>query len=204
MSHSPDVVVITGDWMTRTDYDLSPYTKCLEALRGHPLCFGSFGNHDGKYWNPHRKVSAAQALELQLKELGIRFLVNDSQVVRVQDSDLRIVGLGDLWKHETWPERCMSSMEAKDMPTLLLSHNPDSKSEVRNYGWDVMFSGHTHGGQLKIPIVNWRPILPVEDKSMVEGIYAWENRHIHITRGVGCLHGMRINCPPEVSLVDLS
>ena len=59
-----------------------------------------------------------------------------------------------------------------------------------------------HGGQLRLPIIG-TPFAPVRDKRFVEGLHRWEERWIHITRGVGNLHGVRINCPPEVSLLTL-
>ena len=62
-----------------------------------------------------------------------------------------------------------------------------------------MLCGHTHGGQFKIPFLNWTPFAPVQDHSMVEGLHSWKKRQIHITRGVGNLWGVRLNCRPEVS-----
>lgn len=202
LSHAPDLVFLTGDFVTGRSFDFTAYPEHVAALKSHPLCFAVMGNHDGKYHRGH-SLSAAMLIERKLNEVGVRTLFNRAVEVTVKDTDLRIAGLGDLWHDEVRPAECLKRAGEKDRPTLLLAHNPDTKMDVGGYAWDVMFSGHTHGGQLVIPILNWRPFLPVDDKSMVEGIYPWEGRHIHITRGVGCLHGMRINCPPEISLVDL-
>jgi hypothetical protein len=62
--------------------------------------------------------------------------------------------------------------------------------------------GHTHGGQIVLPLIG-APWAPVRDKRFIAGLYSWENRWIHITRGVGNVHGGRFNCPPEVSLLTL-
>lgn len=203
LSHSPDLVFLTGDFITGPGFDFSDYPKYLQALKGHPACFASLGNHDLPYRDPGRSPSLAAKLEEILEGVGAKLLFNEAVEMKVRGSDLRISGLGDLWSREVWPDRCLKPAASKDMTTLLLAHNPDTKTDVLDYQWDVMFSGHTHGGQLVVPILGWRPFLPVRDTSMVEGIYPWNGRHIHITRGVGCLHGMRINCPPEISLIDL-
>ena len=67
-----------------------------------------------------------------------------------------------------------------------------------------MLCGHTHGGQLKIPFINLTPFAPVRDQSIVEGLHDWKQRQIYITRGVGNIWGVRLNCRPEVSLLELS
>ena len=86
----------------------------------------------------------------------------------------------------------------------ILVGDPDCKEDLSGYEWDLMLCGHTHGGQLIVPILGQRPFAPVRDKRFVEGLHKWESRQIHITRGVGNLHGMRFNCRPEVSILKLT
>jgi predicted MPP superfamily phosphohydrolase len=85
---------------------------------------------------------------------------------------------------------------------ILLSHNPDTKEFLKFHPWDLLLCGHTHGGQVVLPGLG-APWTPVRDKRFIAGMYSWDNRWIHITRGVGNVHGLRFNCPPEVSLVTL-
>jgi predicted MPP superfamily phosphohydrolase len=69
-------------------------------------------------------------------------------------------------------------------------------------GYDLQLSGHTHGGQARIPGVNpgW---IPVEDKRFVAGRYQWEGRQLFITRGIGSPKHVRMFCRPEVSILDV-
>lgn len=201
MGESPDLVVLTGDYVTSEEDTVTGYAEALSALKGHPHCFASFGNHDGRY-SPLGSV--ARQLEAEMEKVGVQSLVNRAVEIEIKGQSLRVVGLGDIWRNETRPDRCLSQRGAQGPRTLLLSHNPDSKTDVQAYEWDVMFSGHTHGGQIRVPIVNWAPYVPTQDRSMVAGIYRWDGRHIHITRGVGNLYGIRLFCAPEVSLVDLT
>ena len=85
----------------------------------------------------------------------------------------------------------------------MLSHNPDSKSEIEEARWDLLLSGHTHGGQLVVPITGERPFAPVRDKRYIAGMIPWQDRMVHVTTGVGTIMGMRFNCPPEVVVIDL-
>jgi predicted MPP superfamily phosphohydrolase len=65
-----------------------------------------------------------------------------------------------------------------------------------------MLCGHTHGGQCQIPFVG-APFAPIQDLRFLEGLQPWNDRWIHVTRGVGNLHGLRFNCRPEVNLLNL-
>jgi predicted MPP superfamily phosphohydrolase len=89
-----------------------------------------------------------------------------------------------------------------DTLRILLNHNPDAKDLVRSYEWDLMLCGHTHGGQVCLPFIG-APFAPVRDKRYLHGLYAWNKRWLHISSGVGNLHGIRFNCRPEVSLLTV-
>ena len=65
-----------------------------------------------------------------------------------------------------------------------------------------MLSGHTHGGQVVMPITGANPA-PVSDRRYVEGLKPWRDRWIHVSRGVGSIKGVRFNCRPEVTLLRL-
>ena len=88
------------------------------------------------------------------------------------------------------------------MLTIMLSHNPDAKTALRDVPWDLMLCGHTHGGQITLPLLG-SPLAPIADKRFSEGLHTWDKRWIYVTRGVGSLLGMRFNCPPEVSILEL-
>jgi predicted MPP superfamily phosphohydrolase len=205
LSHRPDLICITGDFCTTGISDFGLYTKILSKLSTKAPTFASLGNHDGGSWvqsrGGYRDTTEVQRL---LKESGIRCLVNGEAEVVIKDQPLRIVGLGDLWAQELRPERALGQQRATDsIPTILLSHNPDSKDALLSYDWDLMLSGHTHGGQLRIPLVG-TPYSPVRDKRYLHGLHNHLGKWIHITKGVGNVFGVRLNCRPQVSLIDMA
>ena len=87
-------------------------------------------------------------------------------------------------------------------PIVLLNHNPDGKDAVGLYPWQLMLSGHTHGGQVIVPFLGPR-YAPVDDKRYVEGLKPWGTRQIHVSRGVGNVWSVRFRCRPEVTLLEL-
>jgi predicted MPP superfamily phosphohydrolase len=90
----------------------------------------------------------------------------------------------------------------RNNPLVLMSHNPDTKDALRSLPWDMMLSGHTHGGQLSLPLLG-EPFAPIVDKRYVRDLHRIEDRWLYITAGVGSLHTARFNCRPEISLLTL-
>ncbi|MBS1875709.1 MAG: hypothetical protein JSU00_21015 [Acidobacteria bacterium] len=113
-----------------------------------------------------------------------------------------IAGTGDLWAEEIDARKAFLNAGAA-MPCILLSHNPDSKDMLSNAPWDLMLSGHTHGGQIIAPFYG-PAFAPVADKRFVAGLHEWAGRWIYVTRGVGNLGSVRFRCRPEVTVLDLA
>jgi len=203
LSHQPDLVCLTGDFITAAiPNDANAYREILNRLPTAAPTFACLGNHDGGTWLARRGgyTDTGQVGEL-LAQSGVIPLVNASLDIEVKGHALRIVGLGDLWSGAFMPEGILSTAHS-EMPVLVLSHNPDSKERLADYAWDVMLCGHTHGGQIRIPFIG-TPFAPVRDHRYVEGLHEWNGRWIHITRGVGNVHGVRVNCRPQVSVLEL-
>jgi predicted MPP superfamily phosphohydrolase len=112
------------------------------------------------------------------------------------------VGVGDVWAGDLEPAGAFAQIRRGDIPTVLLSHNPDTKDAMADYPWHLMLSGHTHGGQVILPLYG-PPIVPVHDRRYIAGLKPWHDRQIHVTRGVGNLLGVRFACRPEVAVLDL-
>jgi predicted MPP superfamily phosphohydrolase len=203
VSLKPDVVCLTGDYIT-TKYDqFDRYAEILSALSQAAPTVASLGNHDGGAWAAwlHRGYSTTTEVRLLLNRAGIQLLHNSSHPLTVRGRTLNLAGLGDAWAGEIHPERVLAKSGGSS-PTILLSHNPDTKDRLPGYQWDLLLCGHTHGGQLLLPMFG-TPFAPVRDKRYVRGLHRWENRWLHITKGIGNLHGTRFNCRPEVSLLTL-
>ena len=113
------------------------------------------------------------------------------------------MGLTDMWSGPMAVAAAFRDGEpGQELPTLLLSHTPDSKELAGNDRWDLMLCGHTHGGQLALPLVG-TPFAPVRDHRFVRGLNPWKDRFIHTSCGVGNVLGLRFNCRPEVNVLRL-
>ncbi|MDQ8202759.1 phosphodiesterase YaeI [Pelagicoccus sp. SDUM812003] len=201
----PDIILLTGDFITDRLMDEGRYRSVLSPLAAAAPTFACIGNHDGGLWaGSTYGYSTFEKVASLLDACHIRLLFNETTTCSVGGQQLQIAGLGDLWSRDTKPELALERHRSTPGPVIVLSHNPDSKELLAPYDWDLMCCGHTHGGQLVVPFFGYRPFLPVRDKAFAEGLHVYRDRHIHITRGVGNLHGLRFNCRPEISLLRFS
>jgi hypothetical protein len=200
----PDLIFLTGDFITNdSPFDRAVYQRCLERLSRAAPCFACLGNHDGGSWTAtiggHRDSSLVRSL---LASSGVTLLHNRAQLVSVRGQRLQLVGLGDIWNDEADPGVAFAAANPR-LPTAVLAHNPDTKDLIGAYPWHVMLSGHTHGGQILVPVIGTR-FVAVKDKRFIAGLHEWNHRQVYVTRGVGSLGGIRLNCRPEVTVLELT
>jgi len=147
-------------------------------------------------------------VERILKEGGFTLLRNSAAFVtipRLGNAEFKLVGLGDLREGDFFPDRCMSPRELGEesvMPTIVLSHNPKGRELLGGYHWNLMLSGHTHGGQIKLPFFS-TPLLTSEGETMYSGFHPYEDKQVFVTRGIGYIGPGRFNCPPEINLITI-
>ena len=194
VAQQPDLILLGGDYVLfDMPLNFSAFSDVLSPLAKCAPTFACFGNHDRPVGTEKNRLIGEA-----LKSAGITVLFNQATVIATQDRQFELVGTGDLWAGQCKPP---TASEA-NLPQLVLAHNPDCKEVMRDGVWDLMLCGHTHGGQLRVPLVG-EPFAPVEDKRYVAGLNAFGERHIYTTRGVGSLYGLRLNCRPEVTMLEL-
>ena len=204
LREKPDLICVTGDFITTQYSAFDAYARLLAQLPAAAPTFACLGNHDGGTWaGEHGGYKTTVPVGEMLKQSGIEVLRNRWTSIRLQDREIKLIGLPDIWSEGVNPARAFPAPNRAD-PALriVLSHNPDTKDDFRPFQWDLLLSGHTHGGQVVLPLLG-TPFAPVKDKRFIAGLYSWENRWIHITKGVGNVHGLRLNCPPEISILTL-
>ena len=132
---------------------------------------------------------------------NINLLRNTCVKIPVGKSAIQVVGLGDLWAKDCQPHQALRQCN-KNLCTLVLSHNPESMDLLDPYTIDVMFSGHTHGGQVKL--ANLRSLFfPYEKHRFIQGLYQQANHYLHVSSGIGSHIPFRWFCPPSIELLTL-
>jgi len=204
LEQKPDLICLTGDYITWKYEHWNEYARVLARLTAVAPTFACLGNHDGGSWAVTKLgYPSANNVRKTLKQAGITLLHNTAQSVTVKGRTFNMVGVGDIWNKEFRPVDAFARIPNPNATTIVLAHNPDTKDVLVSHNWKLLLCGHTHGGQLYVPGLG-APFAPVRDKRFVKGLHKWRGRWIHITKGVGNLHGLRLNCRPEVSVLTLA
>lgn len=196
----PDLFCLTGDYTT----DGAPYLPLVQDLVSQLTSvaptFACIGNHDGTYVTPRDVLRAATVKALE--DGGATFLYNRSIVLNTPAGRIRLAGVGDLWSGFFDPASTLPE-GLERLPTVLLSHNPDSVTRFEGRSWDLMLCGHTHGGQINLPFA-YGALAPIQRKRFLEGLVSTsEGRQVYINRGLGSLGGIRFRARPEITLLTL-
>ena len=203
LAEQPEVIAVTGDFVSDYAPDPDGLVRALKRLSDAAPTFACLGNHDGGPWSKQHGGPAHPGAVMEiLKAAGIYLLNDETEKLELRGRPFLLTGVQDLWSYPI--DQARAGFHPEAMPRIVLAHNPDTKDELAQAPWDLMLSGHTHGGQIRLPFVGGRWTAPVRDDRFIEGLLPWGTRQIHISRGVGSLHGLRINCPPEVTLLELS
>ncbi len=205
ISQRPDLACITGDFITRHIPYRNEYVSILRSLSAACPCFACAGNHDGGGWvGPLGGYKDLTEIRRFLDDSNISLLFNSSKTISVNRAAIELIGLGDCWAGDAKADEAFGANDSShQICRIVLSHNPDSKELLRDYSWDLMLCGHTHGGQLSLPVLG-TPFAPVTDHRYVYGLNQWNGRLIYTTRGIGNVYGLRFNCRPEVAILNVS
>ena len=190
--------------MHRTSRAIEPGIGLLCQLRGRLGVLAVLGNHD--HWE------GAAACRAAFARGGVRLLDRDrvflgpGGITEAPTEDtICLAGLADLWEEQHDPREPLDQVP-EGMPRLLLSHNPDY-AELLPAGLrvDLMLSGHTHGGQVRLPWVGTPKIPSRYGQKYAGGLCQGPTCPVLVSRGVGMgFLPVRLGVPPEMSLITLT
>jgi hypothetical protein len=191
----PHLVALAGDLIDRNPEDLDRALDAAAELWAPLGVWAVPGNHD------RVKLSLEQWREALAGRGELRDLTNRHVLLQHGEATLCLVGVDDL--EEGTPALDLPSPASRDF-TILLAHNPDQAERTRRWSDDVdlVLSGHTHGGQVRIPGVG-----AIYRKSAIydEGIRRRPWTHVFTSRGIGTTFlPLRFNAVPEVAILELT
>jgi len=203
----PDLVVLTGDFVTdglgTQKFQAGSTWQCANILNGLTckLRYAVLGNHDFGV--------GAHLVTKALEANGIPVLRNSHVPIERAGGRIWLAGVDDPLEGHADPERAIPEQirSVPNEPVILLCHAPDYADKVlkRVAGSSVglMLSGHTHGGQVRLPFFG-AVELPLLGKKYVEGMFQLGAMQLYVNRGLGTIGlPFRLNCPPEITMLTL-
>jgi predicted MPP superfamily phosphohydrolase len=202
----PDIIVISGDMIDSRNTNVKVALELAEAMVAIAPCYYVNGNHEAR-------LSEYADLGDGLTALGVVVLEDSSVTVEHDGEIFTVVGVSDpsfkvdylTDDEESVMRQTLDELADTDGFTVLLSHRPELFELYAEYGFDLVFSGHAHGGQFRLPFIGglYAPgqgLLPEYDA----GVFASAGTNMIVSRGIGkSVVPMRINNSPEIVVVEL-
>ncbi len=143
---TPDIIVITGDLIDmRTKSYENVYRLLEEAIKVNPNIYFVSGNHEWKNGNIIKFLQ-------ELASRKIKILNNKNMTINIKDYKVNICGVDDFHTNHSDLNKATQELD-KDILTVMLSHSPDVIKKLNNNDADIILSGHTHGGQVRVPFL---------------------------------------------------
>lgn len=196
----PDIIVLTGDIIDRHHYDLH---RSLEAVKGFTKIAPTYfvdGNHE-------ISINKIQEIHEAFKKSGVHVLSNEAVDFNWHNRVISIVGISDPLSGDTTDDMLSKALHQvpKDRFTLLLAHRSEFAANYAKYGVDIVYTGHAHGGQIRVPgvgglIDHQGHIFP----DYLEGVIKTGDTQQVISRGLGnSLFPARVFNRPEIVVTVL-
>lgn len=203
----PDIIVITGDILDSYKNNMDVAYNALCQLSSIATCYFVTGNHE------LRLDKEREELKLMLEKLNITYLSNNNITLSIGDSEINLVGVEDynyfkfkdnLYHRENF-KNMLNKLFSNNKFNILLSHRPEKFNLYVEEKYDLVFSGHAHGGQWQIPFIGGI-FSPTQGffPEFYKGIHKKDNTTLVISQGLGnSSFPLRINNLRELILVTL-
>ncbi|MBA3439103.1 MAG: metallophosphoesterase [Pyrinomonadaceae bacterium] len=189
-----DLIVLTGDYTTSRRHYIEPCAEVLGELQAPDGVWAVLGNHD------HR--TDPELTTRSLTQAHINVLNNQNTLLRRGSDVLQLAGIDDWSYNRTDWKSAFDGLDPQH-PIVLLSHQPCVFDMPQTEKVALVLAGHTHGGQVCLPIVG-APVRFMNEFHYVRGLYRRGQTQLYVSRGTGVIGlPIRFGAPPEISVLQL-
>lgn len=198
----PDLVLLTGDFVTSPPFgnrsrglaDAEPCAQLLQKLQAALGLWAVMGNHDA--------AAGAYQVTAALRAAGVSVLSNAAAPIEHNGRRFWLAGVADVLQSSADLHSALHTVPS-DEAVILMAHEPDYADYVARYPVDLQLSGHSHGGQIRLPLVPPLYLPPLGTK-YYSGLYNIRELTLYTNVGLGTINvPVRLNCPPEVTLITV-
>jgi len=212
-----DVTVVTGDFLAEPQA-VAAAVESVRPVRGRLASWFVLGSND--YFEPRPLNPLRYLLPRRRRRIGVRgpwrelatalerdgwdHLRNVRTEVLIDGLPVELLGLDDA--HLGWHDLRVAPRSSPDRFGVVVAHSPDPAPELAALGYDLVIAGHTHGGQVRLPLVGALVTNSHLPRRVVSGLLRLGDGLVHVSPGLGTSKyaPFRFLCPPEATLLELS
>ncbi len=203
----PDIIIFGGDYIFEPDDNIEPLRYFKEITADIPS-FAVMGNHEyniGREYNIANMIDTSEPIGGLLKSIGVTVLNNDDRLINIGGQDIYIIGIDDYWAQKDDLKKAVKGL-SPSIPQILISHNPDGILEAQYTDIDLVLSGHTHGGQIRLPWIG--PVVQGRHtklgRAFYRGLFKFKGTWLLVSAGLGeSGPRARLFCRPELNVITL-
>ncbi len=195
---NPDLILLTGDYIDGDNPEVDPLIDQLKGLKAKHGIYASMGNHDG--WH-----NSAEHYRKRFEAIDTGFLINQNTKLDIKGESLHIAGTDFIWKGNPDPLATLKGIHPLSA-LITLVHEPDYFETMIKYrDHHLQLSGHTHGGQCRVPLINYAPKKVKYGEKYIYDAYQQKDSSIWVGKGIGTT-GIRVrfSCLPEIAVLTLT
>jgi predicted MPP superfamily phosphohydrolase len=204
-AQKPDLIVLTGDFVTFDPHTEQAVVDALSGLRAPFGVWGSLGNHDA--W-----AAVEDSITELFRQTGVRILRGASVPIAAHGESFNLIGVDFQSSRRFGPSppvkhllKDIEGMVDLNRVNILLSHNPDTFDRAAELGIDLSLAGHTHGGQAALEFISPEIAPSRLVTPYVAGWFHQPGGQLYVNRGIGTIFiPIRIGAPPEITIYSLS
>jgi uncharacterized protein len=206
---NPDMIILTGDYIYTQESEADYLTEFLTKLGAEYPVYAVTGNHEYGQSSWKKKIhDKSAAIKRIFNETNVKLIDNLNETVEINGAKFVLSGIQDVWSQPDVPGTLNKLLadNTDNLPQFLLAHNPEVIMQTESGKFDMIFSGHTHAGQIRLPLIGSLAPLPIQlDSYYDQGLFKLNGgNYLYINAGLGegGPHARLFN-PPEISVFNI-
>lgn len=206
-NNKPNIIALTGDLIDANKTDIDIAISFVKKINNVAPIYYVTGNHEAN-------INNYDELKEKLKNNKVIVLDDNVEKLKINDKEINLIGINDpQMSHNDYSkdsvivkDKLISIQYNKNNFSILLSHRPELIKTYAEHSFDLVLSGHAHGGQIRIPFIGGL-VAPNQDlfPKYTSGIYEMANTKMIVSRGIGnSILPFRINNRPELVVIELN
>jgi len=204
INQKPDIVLIDGDNIFGKQ-EYADNLKALKKLTAKYPTYAVWGNHEYNIGKPNdfsKFKDKTKYIKKIFQEIGVNLINNKNKLIK---NEFWLLGVDSLWAEKDNLDSALKGT-TNNLPKILLAHNPDIVYKIADKNINLVLSGHTHGGQIRLPLIG--PLISAKSKlgrKYDYGLFKFGNSLLYITKGIG-EDGprARLFCRPEIVILNIN